>query len=204
MEDFFMKHGVLMVCILLLIAGSVLCQAVIGIYLQKLIKETEEMDYAEDEFLKKCMEQFRSYKREERGSMNISIFVDKQLNKIFLGKLTLEQWRHISGQLILLSVLLCGIGACRGIIAGETLGEILPFYIISLMGLYLHFSLSGVIDGEEKKRQMKTNIIDFLENRMPISGFSAMERMENAERERTSFGREDERELEELLREILT
>lgn len=199
-----MKHGVLMVCILLLIAGSILCQMVVGIYLQRLIKETEEMSYTEDKFLKKCMEQFWSYKKEERGVMNVSVFVDKQLNKIFLGKLTLGQWKHVSGQLILLSVLLCGIGACRGIIAGETLGEILPFYIISLVGLYFHFSLSGVIDAEEKKKQMKTNIIDFLENRMSLSGFSVTENMENAERERIPFGKEDERELEELLKEILT
>lgn len=161
MEHFFVRHGMLAVCTLLLIAGSVLCQSVIGIYLQNLKEETEEMSHTQNEFLKKCLEQFRIYKKEERGTMNISVFVDRQLNKISFGRVTLVQLKHASGQLILLSVLLCGIGACRGIIIGETLGEILPFYIISLMGLYFHFSLSGIIEVEEKKKQIKINMIDF-------------------------------------------
>ena len=53
------------------------------------------------------------------------------------------------------------------------LGEILPFYIVSFLGLYLYFSLSALVDIKGKRRVLKTNLIDYLENhlsgRIPVT-----------------------------------
>ena len=72
----------------------------------------------------------------------------------------------MSGQLILLAVFAAGIGACLGIVQGSTLGEILPFYIVSMFGLYFYFAVSGAVDINEKKDTLKTNLVDYLENHM--------------------------------------
>ena len=50
--------------------------------------------------------------------------------------------------------------------AGRTLGDILPFYIVSFFGLYLYFSVSTVIDVKKKKRVLKVNLVDYLENHL--------------------------------------
>ena len=49
---------------------------------------------------------------------------------------------------------------------GKTVGEILPFYLMSFLGLYLYFSISGLVDLEGKKELLKISLTDFLENHM--------------------------------------
>ena len=67
---------------------------------------------------------------------------------------------------MMLSVFFAGAGACKGIIDGKTLGEILPFYLMSFLGLYLYFSVSGLVDVHGKKAALKTSLTDYLENHM--------------------------------------
>lgn len=49
---------------------------------------------------------------------------------------------------------------------GRMLGEILPFYIVSFLGMYLYFSLSAMMDIKGKRMVLKTNLIDYLENHL--------------------------------------
>ena len=46
------------------------------------------------------------------------------------------------------------------------LGEILPFYIVSFLGMYVFFSVSGIVDVKGRRRILKTHLIDYLENHM--------------------------------------
>ena len=100
------------------------------------------------------------------GVANIPVFVDKFLNRIKWGPFTFETLYHLSGQAMLLSVVSAGAGICRSIMAGRTLGDILPFYIVSFFGLYLYFSISTVVDVKKKKRVLKVNLVDYLENHL--------------------------------------
>ena len=80
---------------------------------------------------------------------------------------------HLSGQCMLFSIVFAGVGICKGIMGGRMLGEILPFYIVSFLGMYLYFSLSAMMDIKGKRRVLKTNLIDYLENhlsgRIPVT-----------------------------------
>jgi hypothetical protein len=49
---------------------------------------------------------------------------------------------------------------------GRMLVDILPFYIISLVELYLYFSLSAVMDIKGRKNTLRINLIDYLENHL--------------------------------------
>lgn len=188
------------------------------------------MSSTENKLLKQCKLKFVNCFQMNAGVANIPVFVDKFLNRIrFLG-ITIPGFHHLSGQLTLLSVFTGGIGICRGIINGESFGAILPFYILSFLGLYLYFSVTSLVDMQTKRDVLRTNLVDYLENHM-VNRLSlnleeiektekaAPERAvntENAENAETSsvqktekplkikaFGKAEEEELEELLKEFL-
>jgi hypothetical protein len=97
---------------------------------------------------------------------NIPVFVDKFLSRLALGPFSFETIYHLSGQSMLLSVICAGIGVCRAVAGGRTLGEILPFYIVSFLGIYLYFAVSSMADVRGKKRILKVNLVDYLENHL--------------------------------------
>ena len=103
----------------------------------------------------------------------VSWVVDKFLNRLAFGHLSFDAWYHLSGQCMLFSIVFAGVGICKGIMGGRMLGEILPFYIVSFLGMYLYFSLSAMVDIKGKRRILKTNLIDYLENhlsgRIPVT-----------------------------------
>lgn len=157
------------------------------------------------------------------GVTNIPIFVDKFINRISVCGLKMSNMSHLSGQLMLLAVLLGGMGACKGIIEGETLGDLLPYYIISILGLYVYFSIVSLIDIPNKKVMLKTNLIDYLENHMINRLRASKDEMElqkemekefqqelqqkqqKSKKEKPAFfTKSEEEELEELLKEFLT
>ncbi len=202
---------------------SILLQIIIGVLYQRIINETENMQTTENKLLKQCKLKFANCYQLNMGVTNIPIFVDKFINKISICGLKMSNMSHLSGQLMLLSVLLGGMGACKGIIEGETLGELLPYYIISILGLYVYFSITSLIDIPNKKIVLKTNLIDYLENHM-VNRLRAtkveMAQQKEAEKEFQQelqqkqqklkkdkpafFTRSEEEELEELLKEFLT
>ncbi len=230
MKQFFIRHTILTGIMLLFVLLSIICQIIIGFLYQNMIKETDNMSSTENKLLKQCKLKFVNCFQMNAGVANIPVFVDKFLNRIrFLG-ITIPGFHHLSGQLTLLSVFTGGIGICRGIINGESFGAILPFYILSFLGLYLYFSVTSLVDMQTKRDVLRTNLVDYLENHM-VNRLSlnleeiektekaAPERAagtENAENEEPSstlkpekplkikaFGKAEEEELEELLKEFL-
>ncbi len=214
MLSFFTEHKILISCILFLFLISILLQIITGHFLSALIKETENMASTDKRILRECKRKFTNCYKTNSGVLNVGIFVDKFLNKMSIGKMPILKLKHFSGQLMLLSVFIDGIGTCRGIITGKTLGDILPFYIVNLFGLYIYFSIGGAIDITGKRRVLKINIVDYLENNL-VNKLSILEEdlkiieqdsdiMEKEGKKRIYFGRNEEKELEELLKEFLT
>ena len=57
-------------------------------------------------------------------------------------------------------------GSVRGSWAEGCWGKPPPFYIVLLADVYLYFSLSAMVDIKGKRRILKTNLIDYLENHL--------------------------------------
>lgn len=221
MKQFFIQHTILTGVMLLFVLLSMICQIIIGFLYQSMIKETDNMSSTENKLLKQCKLKFVNCFQMNAGVANIPVFVDKFLNRIrFLG-ITIPGFHHLSGQLTLLSVFTGGIGICKGIIEGETFSQILPFYILSFLGLYLYFSVTALVDMQTKRDVLRTNLVDYLENHM-VNRLSLNLEVEEAEKEERikereekpmdkaeiaskikSFGKAEEEELEELLKEFL-
>lgn len=145
---------------------SIFLKLLLGSMYQNMINEADNMATTENKLLKQCKLKFSNCYQLNKGMANVPVFVDKFLNRLSLGPLSFMTMYHLSGQTMLLSIVCAGVGICRSIMDGRMLGEILPFYIVSFLGLYLYFSVSTVVDIKGKRRVLKINLVDYLENHL--------------------------------------
>lgn len=157
-------HKILTGLILLFLLFSIVCQIISAVIYQNMIKQSDNMSSTENKILKQCKQKYASYYKLNGKMVNTSVFVDKFLHRIHIGGLPLYRLFHISGQMMMLSVLVTGITICYLLSEGNTLFQIMPYYLISILGLYLYFSVSGILNIQEKGGLLKTNLIDYLEN----------------------------------------
>lgn len=173
MFTIFKEEKVITAGILVFLCLSVLVRLMLAWMYHTMIRETDNMATTGNRLLKQCKVKFAYCYQLNGGVSNIPVFVDKFLNRLSFGHLSFDAWYHLSGQCMLFSVIFAGVGICKGILDGRMLGEILPFYIASFLGLYLYFSLSALVDIKGKRRVLKTNLIDYLENhlsgRIPVT-----------------------------------
>lgn len=166
MQAFIRGHAFFIGAAMSLLLLSILCRFMTGVLLKKLLKEAENMSATENRLLKQCKLKFQNCCELNGGAVNVEIFVGRFMQNIRLGKCSLRLLGQLSGQLLLLSVFAEGIGACIGIVHGETLGDVLPYYLLAFLSLYLYFSISGLVDVQGKQEALKMSVMDFLENRM--------------------------------------
>lgn len=201
MKELFLEQGIFFTGIIGFLLISVFCQFFIIYYMLQMVKASEKLEEEKTKVLRDWIEE---YIREKQNIMNVTVFINKKLQQLSIGRVKISGIKHFSGQMLLLAIFLAGLGACKGIIEGKTLGEVLPFYIISLFGMYLHFSLSGVMDLEGKKKLIQTNLTDFLENgKMYLYLTMKEDKEREIEEEKKVFGEQEEQELREVIREIL-
>ncbi len=145
---------------------SIMIRIFLGMLYQRIIQETDNMAITENKLLKQCKLKFSNCFQLNNGVANVPVFVEKFLNRLAIGPFSFRVLYDLSGQLMLLSIIFCGIGVYRSIVAGCMFGEILPFYICSLLELYLYFSTSAMVDLKGKRKILKINLIDYLENHL--------------------------------------
>lgn len=158
------EHKILTGLISFFLLSSIICQIISGIIYQKMISESDNMSATENRFLKQCKQKYANYYKLNGKMVNTGVFVDKFLQKIRIAGIRLNRLNYIAGQMMMLSVLTTGISICLSLAAGSTLFQIIPYYLISILGLYLYFSVSGIVDVSEKRKALKINLIDYLEN----------------------------------------
>lgn len=166
MFDIFIEEKVITGFMLGCLVLSLFLRIFLGLLYQNMIREADNMATTKNKMLKQCKLKFANCYQLSNGVANIPVFVDKFMNRLSFGHLSFSMMYHLSGQAMLLSVVFSGVGICRCIVGGKTLGDILPFYIVSFLGLYLYFSVSTVVDIKGRKRVLKVNLVDYLENHL--------------------------------------
>lgn len=215
---------------IILLLMSILCRFITGIFMNGLIREAENMAVTENKFLQQCKVRFRNSYKLNDGIPNIPVFVDRMLGKIRMGRFTVDGIAHLSGQLMLLSVVSAGLGACLSIAGGRTAVETAPYYLLCFLGLYAYFSVSGLVDLDGKRERLRVCLTDYLENhmapRLAVLDEAGITEAEDGQKSRTAefpensgnaagvctaaeirtagqvFSGNQEKELEELLREF--
>lgn len=233
MFQIFYEERLITILMFALLLCSICSRIIIGILYQNMIKETDNMSATNNKALKQCKLKFANCYQLNNRVSNIPIFVDKFINRLKLGPFSYLTLYHLSGQMMLLAVGVAGVGICKSIMAGYSIGDILPFYIVSFLGLYLYFAVSAMADIKGRRRILKTNLVDYLENhmanRLAEGSYAEEGRGESVrnekkegranielmpmhkeeqdvlpEGEKRIFSRSEEKELEELLKEFLT
>jgi hypothetical protein len=195
-------------------AIGILFQIAIGIIYQRLINDADTMTGVDSKLLKRCKERFVNCYKLNGGVANISVFVDKYINRIRIWGMSINFLKHLSGQLMLAGVFMAGVGACKGIIEGRRFTELLPFYIICLFGIYLYISVVSMVDITNRKNALKVNLMDYLENTVAKrleQGMVEKEKLDiieqddkiNIEENQNIISPDEARELEELLKTII-
>ena len=214
MFEIFIRHPYLSLGIIIVVVISVVLQMLIGNVLGRMVYEAENMASTENKQLKQFKLKFMNCYKMNEGMGNVTVFVERFLEKIAIGKVKVSSIHRISNQLMLFAVLLSGLGAARGIVLNETVGQVLPFYVFAFLGLYIYYVATSFAGMEEKKLSLKFSLVDYLENHM-VGRLKQTEEVLNQKlgekneqipvRPKESFFSEkDKQELETLLREFLT
>ena len=214
MFEIFVRHPYLSSGVVVTVFVSVFLQILIGNLLGRMVNEAENMSSTEDKQLKQCKLKFMNCYKMNEGMENVTIFVEHFLEKISIGKMKISFVHRMSNQLMLFSVLLSGLGAARGIVLNETIGQVLPFYIFAFLGLYIYYVATSFAGMEEKKLSLKFSLVDYLENHMvgrlrqteEVLNQKLVEKQikEPVKPKSSIFTEKDKMELENLLREFLT
>ena len=131
----YFDHSFIMALTLVFMGIGIMCQVIIGIFLQKMAHDTDIFMGSDSKILTQCKEKFVNCYKLNGGVGNISVFVDKFMNRLrFLG-MSVGFIKHLSGQMMLAGVFMAGFGVCKGIVEGRAFVELVPFYIISLFGI---------------------------------------------------------------------
>lgn len=158
------NQSFIMAIAIIFMAAGVLYQVAIGVIYQKMIQATDTMAGVDNKLLKQCKERFIQCYKLNGGVSNIPVFVDKFMNRLRFFGMSVNLMKHLSGQLMLAGVFIAGFGVCKGIVEGSRFIDLLPFYIVSLFGIYLYLSVSSIVDIAGRRQMLKTNLTDYLEN----------------------------------------
>lgn len=158
------EHKILTGLIAFFLLFSLIGQIISGVIYYRMISQSDHMSDTKNKQLKQCKEKYANYYKLNGKMVNTDVFVDKFLQKVCFARIKLTRIDHISGQFMMLSVLMTGLSICLSLASGSTIFQIIPYYLISILGLYLYFSITGIVDAQEKRRVLKTNLTDYLEN----------------------------------------
>ena len=183
------NQSLIMAIAIILMTIGVLYQIAIGVAYQRMIQATDTMLGTDNKLLKQCKERFIQCYKLNGGVSNIPIFVDKYINRIRFMGMSVNFIKHLSGQIMMAGVFVAGFGVCKGIVEGKRFVDLLPFYIVSLFGVYLFLSVSSIVDMPGRRKILKTNLTDYLENHIA-------ERLEHGigDKEKLQWELEQERE----------
>jgi len=206
----------LTVCMIVFLSLSIIFQTIAGVMIHILLQESENMSTVKSNALKQCRQKYVNYYKLNGKMINTSVYVDKFVKKLKLLGIPLTRYIQLSGQMMFFFILSTGISIFLQLSFGKTLFDMVPYYLISILGLYLYFSVMSLTNMEEKKKLLKINLVDYLDNHLCPrleTELSAMDELKQKEKagEAASAGKEEPRivnfsqqqELEALLEEFL-
>ena len=192
-----MEHEILTGLIFFSLLLGIICQIIPGVIYQRMISASDHMAETKNKQLKSCKEKYAGHYKLNGKMVNTGVFVDKFLQKVCIARIKLSFLNHISGQMMMLSILITGLSICLSLASGSTLFQIIPYYLVSILGMYLYFSISGMVNLQEKKEILRINLTDYLENYLaPRLETDQENAMEEGVKKREKYGKELLKELE--------
>lgn len=166
MMDVFARQPWVSIGMATFFALSILIKAAVAIYYSYLNRCADNLSATGNKVLKQCKLKFLNCCEMNDGISNVSVFVEKFLSRLKIGPFSVHRLLIWSGQMMLFSVICAGIGIYRVLRFQIGAGQAVPFYIACFVGLYVYLNFSVVIDVRGKRRILKVNLVDYLENHL--------------------------------------
>ena len=163
---FFERDKIFTTLMLVAMLAGLVIRIALGLAYGRLIGEADNMATTNHPVLRQWKVKYENCYQMNKGVSNTAIFVDKLISRLSWGPFSYGQWYLLSAQSVLLSVLSAGVSICMNIAGGTALSLILPYYIVVFVGLYLFISVTTSVDIRERKRVLKVNMVDYLENHL--------------------------------------
>lgn len=145
---------------------SIIFQIMAGVMLHVLLQESENMSMIKNNMLRQCRQKYINYYKLNGRMTNTPVYVDKYVKRLKLLGIPLSRYTQLSGQMMFFFILSTGISIFIQLSLGKTLFDMVPYYLISILGLYLYFSVLGITNMEEKKKLLQINLVDYLDNHL--------------------------------------
>lgn len=136
-----------------------------GIY-RRLMKATNHMGTTNHKMVKTLRTKFETNYSMNLGVNNVDIFVDKYVYTQKFCGIYLYTWENLSGQVLLLSMLIGAIAAIAGLLYECEKSDILLTLLTGIVVSALLISLEHFINIPVKKFVIRANIKDYLENNL--------------------------------------
>jgi len=143
---------------------GIVIRLIMDLVFKSLVRESDNLGTTRNNQLKHLKMKFETCYKLKIGVNNVDTFVDKNVLKYRFGAILLSTWECLSGQVLYLSLLLVPIITLFGVIFDCSQEEILLTGAVGILVSAVLILVDKGINLSVKKRMMKMNLLDYLEN----------------------------------------
>ncbi len=141
-----------------------LIKFILSMKYRMLIRASKKMGTSKNRLMRVLRLKFETCYKLKIGVNNVDTFVDKYVYRYRFCGLLLYTWETISGELIILSVLSGSVFSILGLLEECGINDILSTLIAGVLGALVLISYDHFINLNTKRKVLKVNIRDYLEN----------------------------------------
>ncbi len=130
----------------------------------RLISESDNLGATKNKTLKHMKMKFETCYKLKIGVNNVDTFVDKNILRYRFCGLLLSTWENISGQVLLLILLIVPVSTVFGVIFDCGQEEIINAGAVGILTGSIIILVDRIVNLSAKKRMIRLNLMDYLEN----------------------------------------
>lgn len=162
------KNNILLYVITGFCMVGILGKVMLAIAYSKLIKASDQMSNSEHKLMKLMRLKFETCYKLKIGVHNIDTFIDKYIYKYRFCGILLHTWENISGVLAAMCMLTGTVGGILAAIYQLDRNVILFHLFTGIFTGALLIILDNILNLNTKRKVIRTNIRDYLENFLKI------------------------------------
>ncbi len=162
-QDWFDKN-IFLYIILGICSIGILIKFILSMKYRLLIRASKRMGTSKNRLMRVLRLKFETCYKLNIGVNNVDTFVDKYVYRYRFCGILLYTWETISGEIIILSVLSGSIFSILGLLEKCGRNEILSTFIAGVLGALVLISYDHFVNLNVKRKVLKVNIRDYLEN----------------------------------------
>lgn len=161
---FLFERNIIIYTLIGLCGLGLITRFIIDLVYKRLIKEADNIGATKNLLLKHMKMKFETCYRLKIGVNNVDTFVDKNVLRYRFCGILLSTWENFGGQVLFLSLLLVPISAVFGVRFDCGQNQILMTGAVGILTSSVLILVDKSINLFVKKRVLKLNILDYLEN----------------------------------------